>query len=877
MNTILYELFKNNEIKNNDLIEQNNSIKTQENDDNKIKIKKYEDYFEKFRKFIIILQKNFKIEIDNQLNQKINNSNFLFDCYLFQKLENLLSRYSLIIFFLIQLDKKEFAQNIFLLMLKQNYSYIEYLENNIISWYSISNKKINISKEIPKVSYNFLKMYSFIIKYSQYFNMMNYCNIFICRYFEIIHFIYNYFIKKSHMRGFSIDSQDQIKLWFSMSIHYVTYYLFSNYFPLNISINLNNYIKNLYKDSDENNLTNNEKKILIKTLYNLSLVYYLNGKNDRSLSNLKQVKDLILNIDMDEYYEDIITQPQIKGRETAFLEPRPFNNNTKNNKPKSLSIAIPVSENLNINNNYNDSDNVKIIPADTILKTYCKSKITLDDIQLLINYGINSGILKDNYRKMMHNFTNIMPKSPNNILQKNELKYLTIPKYFNNPLLSKIELFISEIEIYRKNYESAFDHALRAFYIIISLKLNRRHIKFNSEQKNIQKYIELISKLKDQEREGKRISPKSSFHSSFLYNYDSFKDNNNHNNKEDINEIHDTVNMDKSKNINTINNINNKHNKFEEQKNILIYESKQDKKTRNELEKFFIFLNKLNLYQIKILNESQPENSKNNDLPILFSSQFKDCLSNTQRNELDNLHTLAISRSMILKDANKWIIPNNINIGNIKGKDINEYLRKKTLKFINKYCQAPDNNNMPIRQTKEFKYFQEILKSKKCNQEIKNFVNQNFNYVIKILRKSDDNEIKEIINTPNIIMKSIRIYKKKEKRKKNCSTKEKEENGYKFNNTNNYDFDNNYDNKKYNSANKMRKSVNITFFKNHLIINEKKKRNIFDLRYSTKLYKRNNSLFPFDSKKNKKKKKGDYNDSYQDFEISIEEDTEESE
>ena len=863
LNSILYDLFNYDEdkFKNNELINQNNSVNSQKTD-RKIVNKKNKYYFDKFRKFIIKLQKNFKNEMDNQLNPKIINPNFLFDCYLFQKLENLLSRYSLIIFFLIQINKKEFARNIFLLMLKQNYSYIEYLENNIINWYSRANKKINISKEIPKVTYNFLKIYSFIINYSKYFNMMNYCNIFICRYFEILHFIYNFFIAKSHTRGFTTDATDQIHFWFSLALHNASYYLLSNYFPLNIPINLNNYIKNLYIYSDEENLTNNEKKIIIKTLYNLGLIYYLNGQNDRALSNLKQAKDLILNLDIDEDNDGIVIQPFKRRRETVYLGPRPFKN-----KQKSHSVATSICENTNINNN-----NLKIIKADTIIETYLKDKINMDDIQLLINYGINSGILEENYRKTSGQFHNIMPISPMNIFQKNKLKYLTIPKYFNNRLLSKIELFISEIELDRKNYESAFVHVLKAFYIIISLKLNRRHIKFNSEQKTIQKYIELISKLKEKESGRQSISRQSISNlpnlPPLLNNNDDFQDDNL--NQEDNDKILNKYKM--NININSNNNIENKYDKFENKYNILTLELKQDNKTRKELEKFFIFLNKLSLYQIKILNETQPENSKSNDLPILFSSQFKDCLSYIQRNELDNLHTLALSRCMILKNTNKWIMPNNLKIGNIKGTEIKKYIKRKTLKFINKFCKISENNNISIRQTKEFKYFQEILKSKNCTKELKNFVNKNFNYAIKILRKADENDIKDIINSPNIIIKPIRKYKKKEKEKKYSYSKEKE---YRFNSINNYDFDNNLDIKRFNSIDGLRKSVNISFFKNNLNINGKNQRNsmlgIFNLRNSIQLFNKNNSLHSCDYIKKRKKRKGDYNDGYQDFEISVEE------
>ena len=82
----------------------------------------------------------------------------------------------------------------------------------------------------------------------------------------------------------------------------------------------------------------------------------------------------------------------------------------------------------------------------------------------------------------------------------------------------------------------------------------------------------------------------------------------------------------------------------EEKEEILICGKRiLDNKVLKEIEKFLIFLNSLSLYQIKILNETQLDNIKRNDLPILFPSQFKDCLSNIQRIELDNFQTMGLS------------------------------------------------------------------------------------------------------------------------------------------------------------------------------------------------------------------------------------------
>ena len=103
-----------------------------------------------------------------------------------KKIDNLIARYSLIIFILIKNKEKEEAKNIFLLMLKEKLVYINYIEQNIFYHYYVS-------KENPIEAYELLRIYSFIIKYSRFFNMTNYCTIFIGRYLElyIIYYIIN--------------------------------------------------------------------------------------------------------------------------------------------------------------------------------------------------------------------------------------------------------------------------------------------------------------------------------------------------------------------------------------------------------------------------------------------------------------------------------------------------------------------------------------------------------------------------------------------------------------------------------------------------------------------------------------------------------------
>ena len=94
-----------------------------------------------------------------------------------------------------------------------------------------------------------------------------------------------------------------------------------------------------------------------------------------------------------------------------------------------------------------------------------------------------------------------------------------------------------------------------------------------------------------------------------------------------------------------------------------------------ELEKFFLFICSLSLFQLKILNESQPEYSqKRNDLPIIFTTPFRDSLTNSQRMDLDELETMSLSRYIILVDCKKDISPENLDY---------KYMKYKVKTFVN--------------------------------------------------------------------------------------------------------------------------------------------------------------------------------------------------
>ena len=188
---------------------------------------------------------------------------------------------------------------------------------------------------------------------------------------------------------------------------------------------------------------------------------------------------------------------------------------------------------------------------------------------------------------------------------------------------------------------------------------------------------------------------------------------------------------------------------------------KKDSKIIKEFEKFFIFLNNLSLYQIKLLNETQPDSEKRNHLPIMFSNQFKDCLTKIQRLELDNMQTMTLSRFMILKDPNKWIMPINLNYLLINRNNNPQLNKRKSLQLsLNRF----DFIDETFMKTKEYQNYLSIINSEKCTKDIKEFLIKNKNFVFKIIKESNDKEINNMIEYPYIIIAPIKQYKKKIKK-----------------------------------------------------------------------------------------------------------------
>ena len=799
--------------------------------------------FPSIKKYLIKIQKKFNLNghillYTKHFEKKNKSSGDFMNSYYLQKLQDLIARYSIIIFIFIKCGKITEAKEIFLVMLKENMNTINNLEEKISEKYLYINRNINLYKDAPKVTYELAKIYSFIIKYSQIFNLMNYHNIFIGKYFQLQVLNFNFFMIKANVRGFSTETRNQIKYWLCYCIHNCSYYSINYFFPLKVPIILNYNISNLYNNCDETYLTDSEKSLLIKTSYNEGILYYLNGQKDESLLSLNNAKEKIISFS-DDYYanlsyniknnkkrnfvnlftkqvkeniKEINEKTKLKKKSTInpfklkFVEDISRNNDKK----KTLNIQSNKSVNLKNNNNlgnilFNSFENNERKKSKeltnqpknreeelkaSIFKGFKKDKITISDIELLVQYGKEKGYLNeeptsgekglDFLFKYKESFSAIkkkitLPKgfrgSHIDFQTSIKIKDFSVPEKFKNPLLRKIELLMSIIELDKKNYEAAYEHVLKVLYIMFLLKLSTHnyHNNFFYKQKmEINEYFQLIETTYENDMKYKQFLEKSSSKSIITINDRKSQSNINNFNFNNISNLNNNSfiifeNKEAEKNF-KLNYNNNDKNDDCKQNNYCNYNNRnKDSKIVKEFEKFFIFLNNLSMFQIKILNETQPDDEKRNHLPIMLSNQFKDCLTRDQRIDLDNLEIMTLSRFMVLKDPNKWIIPTNLNYLLIE-RSRNPPINKRSTFHLNfeRYNFIDDT----FMKTKEYKNYLDIINSEKSTPEIKEFLKNNKNYVFKIIKESNEIEINNIIKYPYIIIDPIKKYKRKIKKYK---------------------------------------------------------------------------------------------------------------
>ena len=756
----LYKIFFNYEAESTIKIPSLTVIREKRNKNN-------EKYNLKFlRNYIIKIQTEFNEGGDLLIAKTDKNIPFLIDYYILKKLEDLIFRYSLIIFLFIKENNIIEAKKIFLLMLKENMRYFNYAENKIIHSFIIRDKDKNSiqSKDKYRMIYQLIKIYSFIIRYSQLFNTMNYMNKFIGKYLRLMNLNYHYFLNLANFQGLNSEIISQIIYWFSFYLSYLSYFSILNYSKFSIPIILNNIILSSYKNSDENSMSYKEKKLFLRSKYNHGILLYINNQKDEALFHLKQAEQKIKILENNQKfikkeYPSLNRNGMISNN--GNLKIIPYFDIKEKKKKLSYKSNIPIQlwkktkleqNGFYTGKNTNLMKSMKTVKSayssylysdlECLCKNFIKSKINISDITLLIEYGVEKGKLNNKDKSELDKaMLSLYQKSSltNNTLRNSQLinskiknQDFLFPKFLIEPLLLKIELLIAEIEINKKNINEAYEHFLKSFFLFILLKLSKIYenkIQCDQIQEILNNYLKSIEQLCDER----------------LF--------------ESNNENESIINSNGQLIIKLDNN------NFEENKI-----NKNDIIISKELEKFFIFLSSLSVYQVKVLNETQPHNPKRNDLPIFFSTQFKDCLSNLQRIQLDKLQTMVLSRFIILKNPNRWIIPSNLNTSLFNSIPKNNTLPNK--RSLNHLTNSTRLKIFSLKNNKrEYNNYKKILLSKKVNKEMKEFLNKNIELALKILENSSDDEIKYMINYPLLLYRPIKKYIKKNEKNLNMNMK----------------------------------------------------------------------------------------------------------
>lgn len=316
---------------------------------------------------------------------------------------------------------------------------------------------------------------------------------------------------------------------------------------------------------------------------------------------------------------------------------------------------------------------------------------------------------------------------------------------FSEKIFNEIELLLAEIESSKNGHNETFNH-------IIKLLINKN----NNFKKRISGYFRINSgknNIYQIEKEENNCNYK------LLNDYD----------KRKIMFLLEKIN-DK------YNHGNNSWNKISPKEEQHIIPNKYQ--NSKEMEIFFLFICSLSEYQLKILNQTQPKESElRNSLPIIFTNQFTDCLTNTQRMNLNKIETMKLSRYHILKNINDDIYPNNLDFffmeTNLKKtkKGIKSLINKNEKIKMNKTARQRNNNkliNLGISQTQySGKIFQEkdkVVFNKMLDDIIdernEEFINMFRESIIDVLMDLDNDEKNLFMNSKTLLKDLVKKMKK---------------------------------------------------------------------------------------------------------------------
>ena len=549
--------------------------------------------------------------------------------------------------------KKEELQ-LFLFILKENKDKCDFInqkiEENIFKMQS-SNR---IAKYYPGLIKMFMEIISIFIKLSAKFYKTDFVNYFVKLYMKIILYILIAFtdVLNSNFVGETIDTdmKTSSRYFYASCLNNLAIFHFYKYQPLYISNKIFKHIFSLYEGLSSNDLLNIEQIFILTIHYNFGLLLHLDGNSIKSISQLKRASYIISQI---KYATKIEKLPPKKLENEKKSSPRSpkirSRNETQNNRNNTSTCFSGVVTSKGDDEEMQNVKNLLNNDSDNLLNIRNYSKISLNGKKIIILHDPVEFSISENQ------------------------------EYNKEKLLVQLELLLCDIELDQKNYNESFKHLNN-----IMSKFKKRYsrsvvpkTKSSIASNDIIFLNESLDKnMKSNSIVNLDISRMNEENFSLILsnediNYINFllEKNKKENNKKDV-EV-SIKHYDKP----IINNNNN---------------NKKEKNISNEIEKFFIFICGLSVYQLNLLNKSQPKKgNKRNGLPILFSNQFKDCLCNSQRCTLENLEALNLSRYIILNQPDEDICPENINfhyLYKLNENNDNEMKKKNDFNELRRSC-----------------------------------------------------------------------------------------------------------------------------------------------------------------------------------------------
>lgn len=626
----------------------------------------------------------------------------------------LISHYLLVIQLCYKNNNYELSLSFYLFMVKSNINCLEYLFQKIRKNLPFTTSQNNIRKFYPSIILNFLKVLSCLIKTANQFKKQKDEFTFITYYLLVIYYLKNTIQSKSDISTKEKEQTRKIYKFISYFLFQVAMYCIHNYISIKIPLQILTKIKDIY--CNENNCYVDFSQ----------QVNYILLKTFYNLGLLQYISGNI---------EESITNVENARKRCATL------------KPKSMSFCLTIDPNST--------------------SKYKNNTETQNENELI------NGRSKKRHKSIS------LSRGSNPIL---EMNLCNLCKHFEyNCTVKKIEMTLGEMYLEKGNYIKAFTHFKNTIDVLNSNIMNNYYNEQSAmERKIIENFLIKIETLVNKEIRihnahnacnYTRTTRLRSFHrrlrttivrTSFGLEENTKRESLNENSNVHTNIINDNNNTS----------LNNIKPKTKSKNNNII-------STIAAAQKFFLFLTTLNAYQIAMLNNFQPKDIPNFvELPIFFPNKFRECLTFSQRNTLDTIHTISLCRYIILKDPRKEISLRNLdyNLFLLNNKILIDDDSSQTVQ-LNEHDKTKNVFNYFKQNDTVNKVMKALFQREKLKENERKSIFKHKSFIMDTVKCLSEKESQDLIDNPNIIRDVILNYENDKKRKEivDEDSKEKEE------------------------------------------------------------------------------------------------------